>query len=95
MRRVNNEFIRGVVVEVNLVRTEKQAAQVRILAWEFIGWMRERYPEMLDEIEDYLTAQNFEQQLDGLLTYFNPPQGECLFAPKRAEKVSQGRCVMG
>ena len=63
-----------------MVRIEKQAAHVRVLAWELISWMRGRYPEMLVEIEEYLKFQNFEHQLDGLLTYFNPPEGECLLA---------------
>ena len=67
-------------MEVQLVRKEEQAAQVRILAWEFIDWIRDRYPDLLEEIEEYLTIQKFGQQLDGLLTYFNPPQGECLLA---------------
>lgn len=65
-------------MEVQLVRTEEQAVHVRVLAWEFVDWLCERYPELLDEIEEYLVQQKFEQRLDDLLTCFTPPDGECL-----------------
>jgi GNAT superfamily N-acetyltransferase len=68
------------VVEIELVRTEAQAAAVRVLAWEFIDWLRERYPEMLDGIEEYLANQDFQGMLDTLLESFAPPTGECLLA---------------
>lgn len=67
-------------MEVQLVRTEEQATHVRVLAWELVDWMRDRYPEMVESIGEYLETQKFEHQLDGLLTYFNPPEGECLLA---------------
>ena len=35
---------------------------------------------MQAEIDAYLTGQNFRADLDGLLTVFNPPDGECLLA---------------
>jgi GNAT superfamily N-acetyltransferase len=61
-------------------RTPGQAAEVRDLAWEFVGWLRERYPEMEREIDDYLQDQNFEEQINDPIRYFTPPNGECLLA---------------
>lgn len=67
-------------VEVHLVRDEAQAAQVREMAWEFIDWLRERYPDLLDGIEEYLVNQDFRGMLARLLENFTPPKGECLLA---------------
>jgi GNAT superfamily N-acetyltransferase len=58
----------------------EDVAHVRQLAWEFIDWLRERYPEQLDTINHYLNTQNFAAQLEDLLTYFGPPNGTCLLA---------------
>ena len=37
---------------IELVRTEDQAEHVRTMAWEFIDWLRNRYPEMLEGIDE-------------------------------------------
>ena len=67
-------------VEIREVRTERDAARVAELAFEFVEWLRARYPEMSAELDRYLSDQQFQDDLDGLLTVFNPPQGECLLA---------------
>ncbi len=67
-------------VTISMVRSEAQASHVRALAWEFIGWLHVRYPDLSNSIDEYLTNQNFEKQLEELLVHFNPPSGECLLA---------------
>lgn len=65
---------------IQLVRTEAQAEQVRAMAWEFIDWLKQRYPEMHSGIDEYLVNQDFRGMLDRLLVDFTPPDGECLLA---------------
>jgi len=67
-------------VEIVLVRTETQADHVREMAWEFVGWLHERYPEMRLVIDEYLENQDFVGMLERLLAHFTPPAGECLLA---------------
>ena len=65
---------------IELVRTEDQAEHVRTMTWEFIDWLRNRYPEMLEGIDEYLKNQDFANMLEALLVHFTPPAGECLLA---------------
>lgn len=65
-------------MKVHCVRNSQDAAAARLLVREFIVWMKGRYPERVVEIDAYLKTQNFEHQLANLLTYFNPPNGECI-----------------
>lgn len=65
---------------VETVRTEAQAEEVRAMAWEFVGWLKERYPEMHEVIDEYLENQDFVGMLRDLLQAFAPPEGECLLA---------------
>lgn len=67
-------------LSIQLVRDEVQAEHVRDMAWEFVAWLKQRYPEMLVEIDEYLVNQNFQGMLDTLLENFSPPEGECLLA---------------
>jgi GNAT superfamily N-acetyltransferase len=67
-------------LSIQLVRSDAQAEQVRILAWEFIDWLRDRYPELDGAIDEYLVKQDFRGMLDRLLVDFAPPGGECLLA---------------
>ena len=68
------------MLEIEPVRNCEQSKAVYILAYEFIEWLRERYPEMTKEIDDYLKHQKFDQQIRDVLVHFNPPNGECLLA---------------
>jgi len=76
-----------VMVDYRLVRTDEDAAAVYKLAYEFIDWLRERYPEMEDEINTYLKYQNFDRQVKRVLTFFNPPEGECILAVHNGSPV--------
>lgn len=67
-------------VEIVRVRSDAEASAVYDLAWRFIGWLRERYPEMEPEIDDYLVAQNFDQDIRDVRKTYGPPHGECLLA---------------
>jgi len=65
---------------VTVVRTEAQAEHVRTMAWEFVDWLRGRYPELNHAIDEYLKNQDFLGMLGRLLQEFCPPAGECLLA---------------
>jgi len=65
-------------MKVYCVRDTRDAAAARLLVREFIVWLKGRYPDRTEEIDAYLKAQKFEHQLANLLTYFNPPNGECI-----------------
>jgi len=68
------------MVQIELVRNKEQAEAVHVLAYEFIDWLRVRYPEMGAEIDNYLKHQKFDEQIREVLTHYNPPRGECLLA---------------
>ena len=68
------------MLKIDLVRSRRQADEVRVLGHEFIDWLRSRYPEMNADIDNYLTYQNFDEQISDIRNNYNPPQGECLLA---------------
>jgi GNAT superfamily N-acetyltransferase len=67
-------------VTVVKVRSSEEIDAVRALVWEFIDVMRERYPDMLAEIDAYIVHQNIAGQLADFETYYLPPAGECFLA---------------
>ena len=67
-------------VKVISVRTEDEIDHVRVLVWEFFDFLRLRYPEMLEMIDDYLKEQNVKGELAAFGQYFLPPHGECFLA---------------
>ena len=75
------------MVEIVQVRSEDHAAAVYKLAYEFIDWLHERYPEMSTEIATYLEHQKFDEQIRQVLIHYAPPRGECLLAIHRGEPV--------
>jgi len=75
------------VVLIRPVRTTDEASSVYLLAYEFIEWLRDRYPEMITDIENYLEHQYFDEQISDVLIHFNPPKGECLLATRGDEPV--------
>ena len=72
---------------VRPARTKDEADAVYELAYEFVDWLRQRYPEMDSEIEAYLHHQKFDEQIREVLIHYNPPNGECLLAYNGAEPV--------
>lgn len=75
------------MLKIELVRNQSQADAVYELAYEFVDWLRERYPEMAHEIDVYLEHQKFDEQIREVLTHYNPPKGECLLARHNGETV--------
>lgn len=67
-------------IQIARVRTPGQAEAVRILAYEFVDWLRGRYPEMTVEIDTYLRHQKFEEDMRDVRARYVPPGGECLLA---------------
>ena len=72
---------------IELVRNQSQADAVYELAYEFVDWLRDRYPEMAHDIGVYLEHQKFDEQIRKVLTHYNPPKGECLLANHNGEAV--------
>ena len=75
------------MLKIERVRNQVQADAVYTLAYEFIDWMRERYPEMASEIDVYLRHQKFDEQIREVLKHYNPPKGECLLATHKGQPV--------
>ena len=75
------------MLEIHVVRNQVQADTVRDLAYEFIAWLRDRYPELPAEIDNYLKHQKFDEQIQEVLTRYNPPKGECLLATNNNEPI--------
>lgn len=61
-------------------RTDADIAEVTRLAWDFIDFLRTRYPERHEMIDAYLRDQRFEEMLANFRDHFAPPSGECMLA---------------
>lgn len=68
------------MIEIRNARTDDDISAATTLAWEFVAFLQERYPEMNAEIQAYLERQDFAGQLSRFPQYFNPPAGECVLA---------------
>lgn len=68
------------MLEIIHVRSEADAADVRLLVGEFIDWLFERYPDHHEPILAYFKNQGLETQLRDLLKIFCPPKADCLLA---------------
>ena len=64
-------------VRVIKARTATEIDAVRHLVWEFFDFLRDRYPEMLAEIDGYIQDQGVAHELDNFDRFFLPPHGEC------------------
>ena len=90
------------MLQIIHVRSDTEAADVRILVLEFVEWLAERYPDERERIAGYFKAQNLEKQLRDLLTIFCPPKADCLLARIGDEAAgvvmlkphSEGTCEM-
>lgn len=68
------------MLDIIRVRSEADAAEVRLMVAEFFDWMRDLYPEGAESITAYWVYQDMPTQLRDLLTIFAPPKAECLLA---------------
>ncbi|MGR3724013.1 GNAT family N-acetyltransferase [Abyssibius alkaniclasticus] len=75
-------------VLIDPARSDDDIAEVTRLAWEFVAFLKDRYPERIAQIDEYLERQRFVQMLADFRSYFNPPKGECVLA--RLEGVGVG-----
>ena len=90
------------MLDIIRVRSEADAAEVRLMVAEFFDWMHERYPEGAESHRAYWIKQDMPTQLRDLLTIFAPPKAECLLARLNGDPVgivmtkphSDGMCEM-
>ena len=75
------------MLDIIRVRTEADAAEVRLMVAEFFDWMRDLYPEGAESIAAYWNKQDMPTQLRDLLKIFAPPRAECLLARLNGEAV--------
>ncbi len=68
------------MIEIQEIREDSQAAEAEKLAWEFVDWLRGRYPEMQNEIDGYLEGQKFAERMKDVRKDYGPPKGEGLLA---------------
>ena len=61
-------------------RSDDDIQDVTRLAWAFVALLKDRYPERIAQIDEYLKRQRFEEMLADYSTYFMPPTGECMLA---------------
>ena len=62
--------------QIEKVRTEEQIAAVSEMVWEFFDLMKNRYPDMVTEIDSYIEVQGVAGELENFRDFFNPPKGE-------------------
>ncbi len=72
---------------VSKVRTPDEIDTARALVWEFFDFMRGRYPDMMDTIDDYIADQDVAGELDDFAARFLPPRGEAFLAWHQGEAV--------
>lgn len=75
------------MLKIVKVRSQAHADAVYQLAYEFVDWLRQRYPEMQTDIDVYLRHQKFDDQIRTVLTHYTPPKGECLLARYKIEPI--------
>lgn len=63
-------------IRIEKVRTDVQIAETTEMVWEFFDFLRDRYPDMLAEIDAYITNQKVAEQLADFAVNFGPPKGE-------------------
>lgn len=68
------------MITIEPVRTDEQAKVTEVMAWEFVDWLKERYPESLREIDDYMERQEFAKRMADVRVDYAPPSGESLIA---------------
>jgi GNAT superfamily N-acetyltransferase len=68
----------GVTIEP--VRDDTHAGHVATLVWQFLDHLRMRYPERVQDIDEYVAYQDVDGQLRNWRDTFLPPLGECLLA---------------
>jgi GNAT superfamily N-acetyltransferase len=64
------------MITVTKARSASDIEAARALVWEFFDFVRGRYPDMLQVIDDYIVAQKVADQLDRFEAHFLPPNGE-------------------
>ncbi len=60
---------------VSKVGTSDEIDTARALVWELFDSMRERYPAMIDTIDDYIASQDVARELADFAARFLPPLG--------------------
>jgi len=70
---------------VTKARTAQEIEAVKDLIWEFFDVLRQRYPDMVAEIDAYVQGQDVAGQLENFGDFFQPPSGECFVAYVGAE----------
>ena len=68
-------------------RTDTEIDVARALVWEFFGVVRQRYPELLETIADYIKEQDVAGELDRFSDVFLPPHGDCYLGFHEGEIV--------
>lgn len=68
------------MLTITHVRSDADAADVRRLTGEYLGWLRDVYAENVVAIDGYLAAQDIPAQMRDLLLRFVPPLADCLLA---------------
>jgi GNAT superfamily N-acetyltransferase len=63
-------------VGVEKVRDDAQIAAFTEMVWEFLDLMRERYPEMHKEIDEYVEHHQIAAALANFRDHYTPPTGE-------------------
>ena len=61
-------------------RSDEDIAAVTALAWQFVAFLHDRYPERAAQLDSYLKGQRFAEMLGDFRKHFNPPKGECMLA---------------
>lgn len=64
------------MTKVTKARSARDFDAARGLVWEFFDFLRGRYPDMLQEIDEYIVEQKVADQLDRFEDHFLPPNGE-------------------
>jgi GNAT superfamily N-acetyltransferase len=57
-------------------RSATEIQSVRDLVWKFFDALKARYPDMGDEVDEYILQQNVAGGLENVADYFLPPKGE-------------------
>ncbi len=79
-------------IRIERVRDDARIAEFSTMVWEFLDLMRERYPEMNREIDEYIEHHNIKAALENFRDYYTPPAGEAFLGLADGEPL--GICLL-
>ena len=75
------------MIDVFEAKSYEQLDHVRELFRSFVGWLRQRYADSIQVIDDYFDVRAYEEEIASLPGKYAPPSGRLLLAMSDGHKA--------